>query len=116
MTSAFHLSIPERPSADGVRRAWIFHGDEGVVGLRIDTKKQRWIWSKQDATEIPGLVDFIHDQARALDEAGFNVRRWWHLWRCWDCGAAPLDSCLHAVKHTRLVRCHRGRKPRGERP
>lgn len=111
--SPFRLTVS---SSDGVGRVWVFHGADAVVGLRVDTKKRRWIWTKEDAAGIEGLVDFIHDQAGRLDEAGFNVRRWWHLWRCWDCGALPLDSCRHAVKGTPNRYCHRGRKPRGTRP
>lgn len=112
--AGFRLHVA--PPRDGLRQAWVFSGVNTVVGLRVDAERRRWMWAREDAAEIEGLVDFIHDRAGELGAAGFNVRRWWHLWRCWECGALPLDPCRHATKGTPIATCHKGRKPRGLRP
>ncbi len=106
---------------DGPTRvAWVLTDDDVAMGLKVDEKRRLWIlgrWFRDPkATPAEDLVAFIHDRAAELDAAGFNVRRWWHLWTCWECMAPPLLPCRNQRTREPMQGCHRGRKPRGLRP
>lgn len=110
--------------ADGEHRAFVVEDDDGRLRvpllLRVAADRSLWIQAGwlTDESKAPGpeLAEWIHDHAADFDAAGFNVRRWWHLWQCWDCMAPPLLSCRHHRTGEPLKRCHRGRRPRGARP
>lgn len=110
--------------SDGERRAWVVGEVEGrlhvLFGLRIGADRSRWYMSRgwQRGTEAPDpeVAVWAHDHAADFDAAGFDLRRWWHLWQCWDCMAPPLLPCRHHRTGEPISGCHRGRRPRGVRP
>ena len=107
---------------DGERRCWVTGQIDGRVhvlfGLRIAEDRSLWYMRglHDEAAADPALATWIHDHAADFDAAGFNIRRWWHLWQCWDCMAPPLLPCRHHRTGEPISGCHRGRRPRGVRP
>lgn len=116
-TEPFALSFEAEP---GCRTAYVltWPACEVVLGLQVKGR-DLWLlgtWFGADG-ELPpeGLADWLHAQAERLYRDGFNLRRWWHLWPCWDCGAPRLAPCRAARTGRPMIRCHRGRNPRRAR-
>lgn len=103
----------------GTRQLWVYDQDHGyVLGLRVEKGRlyigATWLW---DGGEVPpeDLAPWLHAHQDRFAQAGFNLRRWWHLWACRDCGAPPLGRCRNHRTGKPIKYGHKGRNPRRAR-
>lgn len=104
--------------------AWIMEADgSGRCALALERRREKrglvryflspWLPYHGEDPPPGDLLPWLHAHARELAEAGFDLRRWWHLWPCRDCGSVPLAPCRSLGRRpARMVYAHRGRKPR----
>jgi len=102
---------------------WIMLDDgSGRCALALEVRREPRLvryffspWAPYHGDELPpdDLLPWLHAHAAELAAEGFPLRRWWHLWPCRECGAAPLAPCRSLGRVSRPMHyAHKGRRPR----